>query len=102
MRSLTYKLIVAFLSISLISIGVIVALTHFATNREFNRFISEQYKIELSNGFASYYQEHGTWDGVDKVPIRFASEQPGPRINHRHTCHGRRKAESKGSCPFKG
>ncbi len=82
MRSLTYKLIVAFLSISLISIGVIVALTHYATNREFNRFISEQYKIELSNGFASYYQEHGTWDGVDNVPIRFASEQPGPGENH--------------------
>lgn len=78
MRSLTSKLILAFLAISLISIGVIVALTHFTTNREFDRFISDQYKTELADELASYYEEHGTWDGLDAVYLGFTLEPAGP------------------------
>ncbi len=81
MRSLTTKLILAFLLISLLSIAVIVALTRFATNREFNRFISDQYKTQLSERLALYYDEHGSWNGVDAITVEFEGGQPGPGGN---------------------
>ena len=68
MRSLSSKLIIAFLAVSLISIGVIVALTHFSTNREFDKFISEQYQAERADEFARFYDEHGSWQGVQSLP----------------------------------
>ena len=81
MRSLTSKLILAFLVISLISIGVIVALTHFATNREFNKFILDQREAELVDELAKYYEEHGTWDGLETAFIGFSADQAGPGEN---------------------
>jgi len=81
MRSLSSKLIIAFLAVSLMSIGVIVALTHFSTNREFNKFISEQYTAERADEFAGYYAQHGTWDDLDSVPIGFSGNQLPPGDN---------------------
>jgi len=80
-RSLTSKLILAFLVISLISIGVIVALTHFATNREFDKFITDQRKAELADELANYYEEHGTWGGMEAASVGFPTEQTGPGEN---------------------
>ncbi len=44
---LTTKLLLAFLLISIISSGIIVLFTRVATNREFEKFISDRYKTEL-------------------------------------------------------
>ena len=56
MRSITTKLILAFLAVSLISIGVIVASIRFSTNREFDKFISNQYESELAEELVKYYE----------------------------------------------
>lgn len=64
MRSLTTKLILAFLAVNLISISLIVGLTRFSTNREFNKFVSNQYETGLADEIARYYQTNATWEGV--------------------------------------
>jgi signal transduction histidine kinase len=79
MRSLTSKLILAFLVTSLVSISIIVALTRFSTNREFNRFITGQRGDELVDGLEAYYEEHGTWDGLNAAPMGFHANQTFPR-----------------------
>ena len=76
---LTTKLILAFLVISLVSTGIIVAFTRAATNREFNRFVNDQYKADLVDRLANYYQEHQSWEGVEESFARFGGDhyQPG-------------------------
>jgi two-component system sensor histidine kinase BaeS len=69
MRSITTKLILAFLLVSLISISTMVVLTRFSTRREFDKFVSNQYEAELVETLADYYQDNKSWDGVDLVPI---------------------------------
>ena len=64
---LTTKLILAFLLVSLFSTGIIVVFTRVATNREFDKFVNDQYKTELVEQLASYYEENKTWDGVEKL-----------------------------------
>ena len=77
MRSLTTKLILAFLAVSLISIGVIVGLTRFSTNREFNKFVSNQYETDLTNELARYYQANETWDNVGQADLGLTASPLG-------------------------
>lgn len=86
MRSLTTKLILAFLFVSLISIGVIVILTRFSANREFSKFVSNQYEAELVEELEGFYAKNSSWDGIDQVAIgrtpgHFATESGGHPAN---------------------
>ena len=63
---LTTKLILAFLVVSLFSTGIIVVFTRVATNREFDKFVNNQYEADLVDQLATYYQENQTWDGIEK------------------------------------
>lgn len=78
MRSITTKLILAFLLVSLISISTIVVLTRFSTRREFDKFVSNQYEAELVENLEEYYQNNQSWDGVNLVPIGRMPNQFGP------------------------
>ena len=62
---LTTKLILAFLLVSLFSIGVIAAYTRISTSREFDNFVNNKYKADLVDQLANYYKEHQKWDGVE-------------------------------------
>jgi two-component system sensor histidine kinase BaeS len=64
---LTTKLILAFLLVSLFSTGIIVAFTRAATNREFNKFVNNQYQADLVDELATYQQENQTWVGVERL-----------------------------------
>jgi len=79
MRSLTTKLILAFLAVSLISIGVIVASIRFSTNREFDKFLSNQYETELVQELARYYEANKTWDNIDQAYLGLTASQFGPK-----------------------
>lgn len=79
MRSLTTKLILAFLAVSLISIGVIVASTRFSTNREFNKFLSNQYESELVEELARYYESNQSWNNVNQAYLGLTSTRFGPQ-----------------------
>ena len=62
---LTTKLILAFLLISLFSTGIIVIFTRVATNREFNKFVNNKYKADLTDQLAAYYENNQTWNGIE-------------------------------------
>ena len=64
MRSLTVKLILAFLLISVIGIGLAAVLARAVTGREFDRFIMDRARGEFLADAASYYRTHGSWDGA--------------------------------------
>ena len=64
MRSLTVKLVLAFMLISVIGIGLAAVLARAVTGREFDRFIMDSARGEFLADAASYYQMHGSWDGA--------------------------------------
>lgn len=82
MRSLTTKLTLAFLAISIISIGVIVELTHLATNREFNNFVNNRYRTELASELAQYYETNGNWEEIETNFISNPGEAFHPTDDH--------------------
>lgn len=71
---LTTKLLLAFLLVSMVSSGIIVLFTRVATNREFEKFVSDRYKSELVTELANYYQQNQTWDGVDNEFKQFGRD----------------------------
>jgi signal transduction histidine kinase len=83
MRSLTVKLILAFLLISVVGIGLAAVFARAVTGREFDRFVMDRARGEFLAGAASYYQTHGSWDGAgdyfrqpDGTPAPGAPSQP--------------------------
>jgi len=70
---LSTKLILAFLFISIFSTGIIVLSSRILANREFDRFVSDRYEHELAEELADYYDEHGSWMGVEKEFQNFGS-----------------------------
>ena len=79
---LTWKLILAFLLVSLFGIAVIVAFTRIATDREFNKFINDRYKADLVTQLENYYTEHRAWDGIEQSFARFGGDRSRPNENH--------------------
>ena len=64
MRSLTFKMILAFLGIALVSIVSIVLLARWNTGTEFSRFVSDRRGTELVETYGNYYRLNGSWEGV--------------------------------------
>jgi two-component system, OmpR family, sensor histidine kinase BaeS len=81
MRSLTVKLVLAFLLVSLIGAALAAAFAHWATSREFDRLVLDQTEAIFVADLAAYYQANGSWDGVAAIlPGRRApASQPGAR-----------------------
>jgi two-component system sensor histidine kinase BaeS len=79
---LTWKLILAFLLVSLFGIIIIVAFTRIATDREFNKFINDRYKADLVTQLENYYTEHRTWDGIEQSFAHFGGDRSRPNDNH--------------------
>lgn len=74
MRSLSIKLIAAFVVIGLTSILSIVLLARWNTRTEFNRFIVDRRGQEMITALENYYIINGTWQGVEMA----FSPQVGP------------------------
>lgn len=73
MRSITVKLVLAFLFIGLISICSIVLLARQTTRSEFNRFIVSGRGESLVTELMIYYHTRGSWEEVNT----FLSHQEG-------------------------
>ena len=69
MRSITLKMVLAFLAVSLVSILLIVLFTRWKANEEFKIFLVDQNRPSMVTAFSDYYREHGTWMGVDAAPL---------------------------------
>lgn len=75
--SLTLKLILAFLAVSLIGVALVAIFSRLITEREFDRFRLEQARSDFIAAATAYYQAHGSWQGVEAA-IRPDTLQPQP------------------------
>lgn len=67
MRSLSLKLIAAFVVIGLVSILSIMLLARWNTRTEFDRFILDRRGQEVLAGLQQYYAANGSWQGLDNT-----------------------------------
>ena len=74
MRSISTKLILAFVSIGVISVLIISATALWNTRAEFIRFLTDQNRTDIVTQLTNYYAENGTWVGAEIIWY-----QPGGR-----------------------
>lgn len=85
MRSISTKLILAFLSIGVISVAIIFLTARWNTRQEFIRFLSDQNQSAIVTSLTVYYQQNGSWEGVDLIFVQGYNRQfpgmgQGPRM----------------------
>ncbi|MFN2216831.1 MAG: sensor histidine kinase [Anaerolineales bacterium] len=82
MRSITTKLIIAFLGVSLVSIVMVAVLVRWNTRQEFNDFVFERNSSEMVTLLMNYYHMMGSWKGVAPTIIMqsgYPPDNPGVR-----------------------
>jgi signal transduction histidine kinase len=67
LRSLSLKLVLAFLVVSLTGIAIIAFFTARSTSQAFGQFVLDQYQVDLIDQLGAYYQRNGSWDGVEST-----------------------------------
>lgn len=77
MRSISSKLIIAFLSIGVVSIAVIAATARWNTRAEFINYLANQERDNLISQLSNYYSENGSWRGVGVYLRQTIGPQPG-------------------------
>jgi signal transduction histidine kinase len=78
MRSISTKLILAFLSIGIVSVTIIFMTARWNTRQEFIRFLSDQDRTNIVAQLTNYYEENGTWVGANIILYQTdGHQQPG-------------------------
>jgi signal transduction histidine kinase len=70
MRSLTTKLTLAFLFVSIIGVALTALFVRQRTQREFDRFVLDRYQSDLIKNLTDYYNQNGSWTGIDNILVR--------------------------------
>jgi two-component system, OmpR family, sensor histidine kinase BaeS len=65
-RSLTLKLVLAFLLVSLVGAALAVFFASQATSQEFSRYLVDQSRTNFTTMVTTYYQNNGTWDQIEE------------------------------------
>ena len=65
MRSISSKLILAFLSIGVVSVLIIAATAVWSTRAEFIRFLSDQTQLGYRESALDYHRTYGSWERAD-------------------------------------
>ena len=78
MRSISSKLILAFLSIGVVSVVIIGITAVLSTRAEFIRFLSDQTQTDIASRLSEYHRTYGSWERVDSI-FTYGSygQQPG-------------------------
>jgi two-component system sensor histidine kinase BaeS len=71
MRSITFKLLLAFLAVGLMGSLFIAVFAWSGTEREFGNLEYERWQEVLLDQLAEYYSISGSWDGIGEAIIRF-------------------------------
>lgn len=64
MRSLTVKLVGAFLLVSLVGTSLVAGYMAYATTDRFADFVADQYRVQAGQRWADFYRLTGSWQGV--------------------------------------
>ncbi len=75
MRSITSKLILAFLSIGVVSVTIIFITARWNTRAEFIRFLSDQTQTDILTELQEYYDAYGTWAGAERILFQTNNHQ---------------------------
>ena len=78
-RSLTFKLILAFIGVSVISTFLVVMFTRWRSGEEFRAFIIDQNRPSMVTAFSEYYLQHGSWNGITNANLPTQPPPPTPR-----------------------
>jgi signal transduction histidine kinase len=66
-RSISSRLILAFLSIGIISVAIIFITARWNTRAEFLRFLTNENQTDIIAELTEYHRVHGTWAGVETL-----------------------------------
>ena len=78
MRSISSKLIIAFLSIGVVSVLIIGIVAVLSTRAEFIRFLSDQTQTDIANRLSEYHRTYGSWDRAESIfTYGNYNQQPG-------------------------
>ena len=83
MRSISSKLILAFLSIGVVSVLVIAVTAVWSTRAEFIRFLTDQTQTDIVTRLSDHYRTYGSWEQVESIFVYGDNRQqpdtgPGP------------------------
>ncbi len=70
MRSLSIKLILAFLIISLTVVMIVALFIGQRMRPEFGKFVLNRYKIDLISTLTEYYKGSNSWEGISVILVR--------------------------------
>lgn len=73
MRSISSRLILAFLTIGIVSVAAIFVTAIWNTRAEFIRFLTDETQTDILDQLSDYYGANGTWVGVETL---FIDEDP--------------------------
>ncbi len=76
--SLTFKLVIAFLAISLLGAVLASAFARWITEQEFERLVLQQAQTSFMQEVTTYYQTRGSWAGVGEYFLQ-KSQRPRER-----------------------
>ena len=76
-RSLTFKLVLAFLLVSVAGVALTALFARWITVSEFNRLVLEQVQTDFLADVTAYYEADGSWQGVWEV-FRGSGAMPLP------------------------
>lgn len=77
MRSLSFKLTLAFLLVGLVGAALVAVFVSMRTQSAFDQFVSESYQQQIIDQLAEYYRQNGSWDGLDAIGVRSAGDDDG-------------------------
>lgn len=69
MRSITLKLLLAFLAISMLSVVLIVLSARWVTENEFRSYLFNQNRNNFISSLTDYYIKNATWVGIENVTL---------------------------------
>lgn len=79
LSSLTVKIALVVLVVSLLSVGFVAVFSGWTTMREYDKLIMEQFKGNFADQAAAYYQATGSWQGFAQAfPQNFQPEDEHP------------------------
>ena len=80
MRSLAFKLTLAFLVVGVVGAALVALFVRQRTQHEFDRFVLSRYQQDLVDELADYYQTNGSWEGIGAILVSAqAPIRPGPQ-----------------------
>lgn len=82
MRSITLKLVLAFIGVSFLSVAIIVLVIRWSTNKEFYKFVLDTNQANLVSTLAYYYEENQGWSGLQIDQLISDGRQPFRLGNH--------------------